>query len=252
MVELCPPTPHSAHPPLLSSPFAPCWRKPSSEVTGPTRGWEPGRQIALAASFPGHCSTSGTLASQAYTIQVQHALSHPHGTCAYLRLKSIQHNCMHFLEDVVVDYTWHLSNILPSTHTCCSMPGQHFQLLHIPSDCHCFKLTYVIQFCGAPIGYGVIQWHSGPFSVPVVTVFFCISHCSGAGLSQRTPSKTAEKRKHPYFSPGGLCVYVCAVYKYLLCCLDSRPWNFPATLEMSLYATGGSWGECRLSTEACS
>lgn len=98
MVELSPPAPHSACPPLLSSPFAPCWRKPSTEVTGHTRGWEPRRQIALAASFPGHCSTSGTLASQAYTIQVQHALSHPHGTCAYLRLKSIQHNSMHFLD----------------------------------------------------------------------------------------------------------------------------------------------------------
>lgn len=80
---------NSACSPLLSSPFAPCWRNPSTEVTAHTRGCEPRRRSTLPASVPEPRSTSGTLASQACTMQVQDALTHIHDTHAHTLEKHI-------------------------------------------------------------------------------------------------------------------------------------------------------------------
>lgn len=74
-------TENSARSPLLSSPFAPCWRNLSTEVTAHTRGCEPRRHSMPPASFPGPCGTSGTLVTQACTMRAQDAhtcMAHMH------------------------------------------------------------------------------------------------------------------------------------------------------------------------------
>ena len=231
---------NGASSPLLSSPFAPCWRKPLhwSDSTH-QRVWasSPERNASL---FPRALDFRCTGKPSVHNACTGRARTHAkegtslndiaaQGHTRPLRPPSssnwhvLYHMYMHARLLSLQSTTRSLSGVVPSPHIYLKVRSQHL-FLHIPSPSAIAWSLHALADSRSPRkGHSIIKRHARPPQLPAVPCKFSVVHPTALGKppaqehTQPPPKKKKKKKPHPSLSPGRV------VCEFLLCCASFMP-----------------------------